>query len=111
MASELPVLWSREMLLGGYNPVWVDVLDEDEKKFGVAISFVIDPDHEHYAGNLPHDEKIHRLSTARGSWGSSADYLFRTIRALQERGICDEEIERLGEMVAAVTGEALRDAA
>lgn len=111
IASELTVLWSREMLLDGYKPIWVDVVGEDDETFGVAISFAIDPDHEHYAGTLPDDEKIRRLSTARGSWGSSADYLFRTTQGLRDNGICDDEMERLAAMVRTTVEEDLRAAA
>jgi len=111
IASELPILWSREMLVGGYCPVWVDVISDDGVRFGTAIAFTIDRDHEHYAGALPQGEKIRRLATAEGSWGSSADYLFRTIGGLREHGIRDVEIERLGEMVDAITFEELDEAA
>jgi cation transport protein ChaC len=103
IASELPILWSREMLVGGYCPIWIDLLGEDAETFGMAIGFTIDRDHEHYAGALPQREKIRRLATAGGSWGSSADYLFRTIDGLRKQGIRDVEMERLGEMVATFT--------
>jgi cation transport protein ChaC len=105
VASELPILWNREMLIGGYDPTWVDVIGEDDEKFGAAIAFTIDQDHEHYAGALRRDEKIRRLATAKGSWGSSAEYLFRTIGGLREHGICDVEIERLGDLVSSITLE------
>jgi glutathione-specific gamma-glutamylcyclotransferase len=111
IASELSILWSREMLMGGYKPIWVDLIGEDGKKFGVATSFAIDANHEQYAGDLPHDEKIRRLSIARGSWGSSADYLFRTIQALRKHGIRDEEMERFGSIVGKSAGKNLREAA
>lgn len=101
--SELPILWSREMLVGGYNPTWVDVIGMDGEKFGAAIAFTIDRDHEHYAGALPQDEKIRRLATAEGCWGSSAEYLFRTIDGLREHGISDVEMGRLGTLVDTIT--------
>ena len=111
IASELTVLWSREMLIGGYNPTWVDVIGDDGEKFGVAIAFTIDQGHQHYAGALPQHEKIRRLATARGSWGSSADYLFRTIGGLREHGIRDIEMERLGVRVSSMTLDELDRAA
>lgn len=98
---ELPILWNREMLIGGYTPIWVEAIGGDGRTLGSAISFAIDHDHEHYAGGLPQDERIRRLATAKGSWGSSADYLFRTIRSLRQYGIHDEEMERLGDLVTA----------
>jgi cation transport protein ChaC len=51
------------------------------------------------------------LATAEGSWGSSADYLFRTIGGLREHGIRDVEIEHLGEKVDAITIDELAEAA
>lgn len=111
IASELPILWSREMLIGGYNPTWVDVIGNDGEKFGVAIAFTIDRDHEHYAGNLSQQEKVRRLGRAVGSWGSSTDYLLRTIDGLREHGIQDEEMERLGDLVDAIRCEELDEAA
>jgi len=103
--SELPILWRREMLIGGYNPTWVDVIGTDGDIFGAAIAFTIDRDHEHYAGALPQNEKIRRLATAEGCWGSSAEYLFRTIDGLREHGINDVEMERLGNLVDTITFE------
>lgn len=111
IASELPILWSREMLIGGYNPTWVDVIGDDGEKFGVAIAFTIDRAHDNYAGSLPQYEKVRRLATAEGSWGSSADYLFRTIGGLREHGIRDMEMERLGDLVDAASFEELGEAA
>jgi cation transport protein ChaC len=99
---ELPILWNREMSIGGYNPIWVDAVGRDGRKLGSAISFAIDSAHEHYAGGLPQDEKVRRLATAKGSWGSSADYLFRTIRGLRDYGIRDEELESLWDRVGAL---------
>lgn len=111
IASELPILWSREMLIGGYNPTWVDMIGDDDEKFGVAIAFTIDRAHDNYAGSLPQYEKVRRLATAEGSWGSSADYLFRTIGGLREHGIRDMEMERLGDLVDAASFEELGEAA
>lgn len=111
IASELSILWRREMLLGGYKPIWIDVIGDDGAKLGSAISFAIDVAHENYAGNLPQEEKARRLSTAKGNWGSSADYLFRAIQALQEHGIRDDDIEWFGHMVSKLAAENWGEAA
>ncbi len=103
IASELRLLWSREMLIGGYNPTWVDVIDCAGRSFASAIAFTIDRNHQHYANNLPQQERVRRLATGTGSWGSSADYLFRTIDSLRSNGIRDDEMERLGGLVEAAT--------
>jgi cation transport protein ChaC len=99
LATELPILWGREMLLGGYNPRWVNVIGADGAAFGKAIAFVIDKRHRLYAGDLPLAAIARRLATAAGSWGSSADYLFRTRDALRAHGIPDADLEKLSVLV------------
>lgn len=111
VSSELPILWSREMLVGGYNPIWTDLIGDGGEKFGAAIIFTIDQGHDNYAGGISLQEKVRRLAIAEGSWGSSADYLFRTIGGLREHGIHDVEIEHLGVMVASAAFEAFGEAA
>lgn len=106
ITSELPILWKREMLVGGYNPVWADLIGDGGEKFGAAVIFTIDRGHDNYAGGISQQEKVRRLAMAEGSWGSSADYLFRTIGGLREHGIRDAEIEHLGAIVASVAFEA-----
>lgn len=101
ITSELHVLWGREMLLGGYTPRWVEIVDSKGTRFGHAVTFVIDADHDHYAGGISPRSTIQRLATAVGSWGSAADYLFRTIEALRINGIHDANLERVGTLVEA----------
>lgn len=99
IASELPVLWGREMLLGGYTPQWIEAMGPDGEPFGHAISFMIDESHRNYAGDISPRAIIQRLATAAGSWGSAADYLFRTIEALRAHNIYDADLERVGALV------------
>lgn len=101
LSSELPLLWNREMLFGGYVPQWVEVRDTDEAPLGRALTFVIDRSHRHYVGTLSQRARLERLATATGSWGSAADYLFRTIRAPRRHGIRDAELEETGTLVEA----------
>lgn len=69
VASELPILWSREMLLGGYIPQWTEVRGAGGEVFGHAITFIIDAQHSHYAGDISLRATVRRLATAAGSWG------------------------------------------
>lgn len=101
VASELEVLWRREMLLGGYRPEWVELIGGDGTVFGHGVAFVIDASHRHYVGEIPLRATIQRLATAEGSWGSAADYLFRTVEGLRSHGIEDSELERVGALVEA----------
>ena len=97
--AELGLIWSREMLLGGYRPEWVDVRGDDGYRFGSAVTFVIDRQHHNYVGASTNEELVHRLATAVGSWGSSAEYLFCTADTLCALGIPDPKLEKLARLV------------
>ncbi len=99
--AELTLLWRREMLTGAYVPHWVDLLDEQGMRFGIGLAFTVNPEGDHYAGDLPEAEIVRRLATAAGSLGSSADYLFRTCDGLRLYGVEDAELERLASDVRA----------
>ena len=68
-------------------------------RFGSAVTFVIDQQHHNYVGASTNEELVHRLATAVGSWGSSAEYLFRTADTLRARGIPDPKLEKLARLV------------
>lgn len=99
--SELRLLWRREMVCGAYVPRWVEVKSLGGESFGWAIAFTIDADDLRYAGDLDENAVVHRLATASGGLGSSADYLFRTRDSLRANGICDAQLERLVSLVKA----------
>jgi cation transport regulator ChaC len=44
---------------------------------------------------------VHSIATARGQYGSSAEYLFQTQAALESHGIRDQHVKRLAERVKA----------
>jgi cation transport protein ChaC len=99
--GELDLLWRREMVSGAYVPHWVDLHDLEGRRFGAGLAFTIDTGGTNYAGGLSREDLVTRLSRARGSLGSSANYLFRTRDGLRASGIPDVELERLAEEVAA----------
>lgn len=101
IASELRILWRREMLLGGYRPEWVDLTNEDGASLGSAITFIVDVECPLYVGDTSASALVQKLSAAVGGWGSSADYLFQTRDALRSMGIPDPELEFLGGLVEA----------
>jgi cation transport protein ChaC len=45
------------------------------------------------------DAMVQSLATARGQFGSSAEYLFQTQAALESHGIRDVHVKRLAERV------------
>jgi cation transport protein ChaC len=102
VASELVLLWRREMLCrGAYIPRWIELVGEDGLAFGHAIAFTINSDGEKYAGNMPIEAAVRRLATASGGLGSCADYLFQTRDGLRAHGIPDPALEHLAIRVEA----------
>jgi cation transport protein ChaC len=65
------------------------------------MAFVVNRRCTGYAGKLPIETIVQAIATARGKYGTSADYLFRTEAALAEHGIRDERVRLLAEHVRA----------
>jgi len=97
--DELHLLWRREMVLGAYRPSWVKV-DTDGREIH-ALTFIVRRDHPQYAGRMEAAAEIAALASARGAFGSSADYLERTRVALISHGIADPYLEALAAQVVA----------
>jgi cation transport protein ChaC len=97
--DELHLLWRREMVTGSYAPRWLDV--ESEGRRIIALGFVVRRDHSQYAGHLTIDAQADVIARACGAFGSSADYLERTRRALVGFGVTDRYLDRLAACVAA----------
>ncbi len=98
-ATELELIWRREMLTGAYAPRWLKL----ETAAGPlhAIAFLINRRHTRYAGRLPEDRIIAAIAEARGPLGACATYLFNTVAHLEELGIGDQRLKRLRDRVAA----------
>lgn len=99
VATELLLLWQREMIAGTYVPRWVKVFNGEQVV--EAIAFVINRQHSLYAGSLSLETTIKSLATASGHLGSSADYLLQTIDGLATVGIKDETLLLLRDRVVA----------
>ncbi len=101
--AQLSQLWRREMSLGSYLPRWLEVHSGTEKL--EALAFVANRRCTGYAGKLPIDTMVRHIATARGTYGTSADYLFKTEEALLEHGIRDDRVRALAARVRAHIGE------
>jgi cation transport protein ChaC len=102
---ELRLLWRREMVISGYVPRWVQIVDANDDHIGTAIAFTTDSTHPKYAGGLGEHCVAHRLATAAGSLGSGAEYLHRTYDGLQAAGISDLGLGRLKRLVRKIQEE------
>ena len=97
---QLPTLWEREMFMGSYVARWLMARRLDGGGSMRALAFVIRADGPNYCGRLSEAEIIAVLSVARGIYGSSLDYLQRTVQALRNDGLHDRHLERLARLAA-----------
>lgn len=95
--EELAIVWNREMISGAYVPRIVTLHTDDGEVPGIA--FVINRQHERYAGRLEPDNMIDALAHAEGPIGRCCDYLFSTVEHMDELGIGDGAMHDLARRV------------
>jgi len=95
--DELLALWRREMSMGSYHPRWLE-FHAGADRFP-ALAFIVNRACSGYAGKLPLEATVQAIATARGKFGSSAEYLFQTQAALESHGILDARVKRLADRV------------
>lgn len=66
-----------------------------------ALTFYAGPSAlDHYAGKIPLPEVARVLARACGHWGSGAEYLYNTVKHLEDSGIHDENLWELQRLAA-----------
>jgi cation transport protein ChaC len=97
--DELERLWDREMFMGSYAPRWLDCRlsrQTEEGPLVSALAFVVRRDAKNYAGKLTEAEILAVFERGScGRFGTSLDYLVKTVSSLREHGLCDPHLERL----------------
>ena len=93
-------LLEREMawLPSAFPPRWVNARTGDRTIR--ALTFCIDRNSGRYVSGLSVERIAEVLATAVGSRGSMAEYLFATVRHLEEMGIHDPHLWQLQSLVA-----------
>jgi len=76
-------------------------LDDGEIR---AQTYVSDPLHPQYAGDLGIDRSAEMICGATGCAGSNRDYLIDTIRELEAHGFPDDDLHALLKRVEYLTG-------
>jgi len=64
-----------------------------------AACFVVNRQHGHYAGRLPHDRIAQIISGAVGQTGSNRDYLLNTLQHLDALGVRDANLHGVWDLV------------
>ena len=68
-----------------------------------ALCYIINREHEQYAGGLDLAAQAKIIARAEGGMGRNDEYLWNTVAHLEELGIRDAELEELAERVKAAT--------
>ena len=86
-------LWQREMYTGVYAPRWVTTKTATGNV--TALTFVVDPAHPQFAGDVAADVAATLIRRATGQFGSCRDYLASTVAELARAGIDDQDLNDL----------------
>jgi glutathione-specific gamma-glutamylcyclotransferase len=90
----LEVLWRREMAMASYRPAWLPCTLADGRRVD-ALAFVMRRDASSYTGKLADPIVRTVLGCASGRYGTTLDYVSRTVEALRESGMPDRALESL----------------
>jgi cation transport protein ChaC len=99
-------LWDREMITGVYDPRFVRVHPFDgqhggggaeEQGIGTvkALAFTLSRKSPSFTGPLGDQQLRHIMRHACGRYGTTCEYVEKTVRCLQEEGIHDRALEQL----------------
>ncbi|WP_430474102.1 gamma-glutamylcyclotransferase [Thalassospira lucentensis] len=94
----------RELVTNTYIPADVEVELADGRKV-IAHTYVADPTHQQYAGNLPVRTAVEIIVAAHGNVGPNLEYLENTVLHLDEMGITDPPLHDLMDLVRREYGE------
>jgi glutathione-specific gamma-glutamylcyclotransferase len=94
--ATLDYLRAREQVSGVYRETLVPVmLDGEQGREVLALSFIVERAHPSYAGQLSLDEQARLIRGARGISGANLDYLINTLAHLDSLGIREPELTRV----------------
>lgn len=97
-AATLDYLRARELVSAAYLERQLD-LRLEEGGTARALTYVIDPHHGQYCGDMPLEEQARIIARAQGNMGPNTEYLYNTAAHLAELGIEDRELEWLAQRV------------
>jgi cation transport protein ChaC len=90
----LEALWRREMPMGSYRPAWLPCVLADGRRVD-ALAFVMRRDVPTYTGKLSDQIVTSVFDCACGRYGTTLDYVRRTVDALRKSGMPDRALEAL----------------
>ncbi|MFU8882243.1 MAG: gamma-glutamylcyclotransferase [Rhodobacterales bacterium] len=101
----LAYLRDRELVSSAYveRSLTVDLADGTQV---TAVTYIVDPDHVQYCGDLPLEEQARIIARAVGGRGPNTDYLHNTVAHLGTLGIADPDLDWLDARVRELVRQA-----
>ena len=100
--DETKILWSREMIMPAYDPVFVDLQTPQGPL--AALAFVINHASENYMADMAMEDAAQLIAVAEGLYGTNLDYLDNLARHIDMLDIPDEAFFRLYERACRIAG-------
>lgn len=94
---------ARELVSNAYKESVLPIRLSDGREVA-AITYVMQRDHEQYAGHLHAQDQAKIIARAEGGRGPNRDYLYNTAAHLAELGLADPEMEALAAEVRRLSG-------
>jgi len=95
-------LHERELIGYAYKPIILDI--NIGNSVAPAYTFVADPEHGQYAGDLGLDRSAEMIMKAQGVSGLNRDYLMSTVQKLESEGFAEPALLKLRQRVRELTG-------
>ena len=102
---ESAVVWRREMIRGGYRPIFLSVATPQGEV--TALAFASNPSHADHVGELPITETAAMIACATGILGTNRQYLTLVTTQLACLGIEDDYLRRLAQQVESIAAPAI----
>lgn len=97
-------LRERELVSSAYLETRLAVsFPDDGTTLDDVLTYVIDPGHEQYRGDLDLETQAHIIAHATGGRGPNDEYLYNTAAHLAELGLADDDLDWLAARVRALT--------
>lgn len=97
-------LRERELIGYAYRETLLPVRLRASGRTVTCYTFVADPSHCQYAGDLGVERSAAIIMNAMGKGGLNRDYLINTVRELEAHGVCEEPLHDLLKEVERRTG-------
>ena len=94
-ATELDILFRREMSHYIYKQTWIDAQCVETNKTFKILTFVVDKENHRFVDNLTLEDTVRTIAIAKGPLGRNCDYLFQLSEKMHELGFEESELEYL----------------